>query len=248
MLKKILLLLLLININLFATQNIKEIYVVSEEWEGFTNKDHSGLYFEIVRMVYEPEGIKVKIKLYPYNRASMLVGKKEADVWLASFLDEEDYAIYPKQHFDNDVVTAMYKTSRFPNFKGISSLKNKNVCWIRGYSYDEYIDIEMNKHERNDRKSILKSLKNDRFAVFLADESDIHTGIKKIKFDTSEYSFKHVLNIKLYPAFRNDDKGYALRDIWDKNMNILMKNGSIRKLFKKYDYENKYVLWFMNEK
>ncbi len=75
---------------------MKEVLVVSECWIDLTNKDGSGLYFDIVRMVYELVGIKVKIKIFPYNRSSMMVKKKRADVWLGSYLDEEDYAIYSK--------------------------------------------------------------------------------------------------------------------------------------------------------
>lgn len=233
MLKKLLILILLLQIQIFASQNIKEIFVVSENWDTFTNEDGSGLYFDIVRMVYKDSGIKVKIKIYPYKRSSMMVEKKRADVWLASYLDEEDYAIYPKYYFDEDIVTAMFKKSKFPNFSGVNSLKNKNVCWVRGYSYDEYIDVEIKKHERNDRKSILLSLDNDRFDIFLDDEIDMKAEIKKINFNTSKYRLVKLLRLKLYPGFRNDEKGRILLDIWDKEMKKLIEDGSLKKTFQK---------------
>jgi len=146
----------MLQVQLFAIE--KEIFVVSESWKNYTNKDGSGLYFDIVRLVYEPMGIKVKTKEYPYNRGSQMVEKKQADMWLASYIDEEDYAIYPKYHFDKDIITAMFKKNKFKNFKGIESLRDKNVGWIRGYSFDDYIDIPMKIHERNNRKACLRSL------------------------------------------------------------------------------------------
>ncbi len=240
MLKQVFIFILLLQIQIFAASNVKEIFVVSENWENLSNKDESGLYFDIVRKVYEPVGIDVKIKIYPYNRSSMMVEKKKADMWLASFLDEEDYAIYPKYHFDQDVVTAMFKKSKFPNFNGLQSLKNKNVCWIRGYSYDQYIDIPMKKHERNDRKSILMSLDSDRFDIFLDDEEDMKVEINKIKFNLSTYNLVHILNLKLYPAFRNDEKGQILREIWDREIKKYIEDGSLKKLFTNYKYEKNY--------
>ena len=208
-------LLFIFQLQLLSAQTLKEINVVSESWPSLTNKDGSGLYFDIVRMVYEPLNIKVKIKIYPYARASMMVDKKLADVWLGSYLDEEDYAIYPKYSFDQDVVTAMYKKEKFPSFKGLEDLRNKNVCWVRGYGYDKYIEVPMLKNERNDRKSILHSLQKDRFDFFLDDKYDMQEAITRLKFDTSGYSFVELLKFNLYPAFRDDAKGKELNAIWN---------------------------------
>lgn len=239
--KNILLLVILINIHIFASSSVKEIFVVSESWKGLTEKDGSGLYFDIVRMVYKPVGIDVKTKIYPYNRSSMMVEKKMADMWLGSYLDEEEYAIYPKYYFDQDRVTAMFKKKKFPNFSGVKTLEGKNVCWVRGYAYDEYIEVPMKQHERNDRKSILQSLEKDRFDFFLDDEDDMKEGIKANKFKTDAYSFVSLLSFNIYPAFRDDAKGKELKEIWDKQMKKLVDDGSLKKLFIKYNYEEDYL-------
>jgi len=242
MIKKIsILFILFMQINLFASQNIKEIYIVSESWDTLTNEDGSGLYFDINRLIYEPLNIKVKTNTYPYTRASNMVKRKLADVWLGSYIDEEDYAIYPKYYFDEDTVTAMFKKTKFPKFKDQKSLKNKNVCWIRGYAYDEYINIPIIKHERNDRKSILISLSRDRFDVFLDDKYDMSNAIKKLNFDTSEYNFVELFKFKLYPAFRNDDKGKKLKEIWDERFKKLLDDGTLKKLYIKHNLENYYL-------
>jgi len=241
MLKKIFLFIIFIQIQLFAAPFPKEIFIVSESWEDLTNKDGSGLYFDLARMIYEPTGVSVKIKIYPYNRSSMMVEKKRADVWLGSYIDEEDYAIYPKYYFDHDIVTAMYKKKKFPNFEGLNSLKDKNVCWMRGYGYDEYINIPIKKHERNDRKSILQSLDKDRFDIFLDAKYDMQEAIEKFKFDTSEYGFHEIFKFKLYPAFRDDERGKILREIWDKNFKVILDDGSLKKLYIKYKLEDFYL-------
>jgi len=236
-----LLLFILLQFNLFANENIKSILVVSESWDGYTNKDGSGLYFDVVRAIYEPVGIKVKVKIYPYSRTTDMVKNKKADLWLASYIDEEDYAVYPKYYFDQDVVTAMYKTKYFPNFVGEESLKNKNVCWVRGYDIDEYMDVPVIKNERNDRKSILLGLEKDRFDFFLDDRDDMQNAIEKNNFDTKAYSFRELYSFKLYPAFRDDKRGKILRDIWDKRFEKLLKSGELKKIYVKNNLEGSYL-------
>ena len=161
MYKNIIFLILLFQIQLLSVQNIKQIYIVSEEWKNLTNKDGTGLYFDIAKMIYEPLGIKVKTNNFPYSRATIMVEKKIADAWLGSYRDEEDYAIYPKYHFDKDIVFAMFKKDKIKDFTGVESLKDKKVSWIRGYGYEDYIDVPMNMQERNNRKS-----KHERSEIF----------------------------------------------------------------------------------
>ena len=241
MFKKIFLLLVFLHLQLFSSQTPKEIFIVSESWKGLTNRDGSGLYFDLARMIYEPAGIRVKIKIYPYKRSSMMVKNKRADAWLGSYIDEEDYALYPKYYFDHDIVIAMYKKKKFPHFNGLKSLKDKDVCWVRGYDYNEYINIPIKKHERNDRKSILLSLEKDRFDVFLDAKYDMRDAIERFKFDTSGYGFSEVLTFKLYPAFRNDERGKRLRNIWDKNFKVILDDGSLKKLYIKHKLVEYYI-------
>jgi len=239
--KKLLLLLIFFNLHLFATQNIKEVQIVSESWEDLTNKDGTGLYFDITRAIYEPLGIKVKIKLMPYNRSMSMVEKRQADAWLGSWVDEVAYAIYPKHYFDQDIVTAMYKKDKFPNFQGLESLKNKNVGWMRGYGYDEYLDESIVIHERNDRKSLLLSLEKDRFDFFLDDKDDMQEAINHIKFNTAKYTFLEIMKFKLYPAFRSDRRGKELKQIWDERFKILLKDGTLKKIYINNEYKELFL-------
>ena len=235
-------LVIFIQLSFAASYNIKEVVFLSEELDDLANKNGTGLYFDIVRKLYEPLGIKVTVKTYPYTRAVLLVKQKKADAWLASYIDEEDFALYPKYYFDEDTVHAMYKKNKFPIFEGTNSLVGANVGWIRGYGYDDYIEEDIIKHERNDRKSILYSLDNDRFDVYLDAKYDMEEAIKKHKFDVSQYSFYEILSLKLYPAFRKDDRGEKLKSIWDKRFKEVLDDGSLKELYIKNNLEDFYIL------
>lgn len=235
MYKKLFLFLIFLNIQVLSAQNIKEILIVSESWEDYTNEDGSGLYFDVARMIYEPLGIKVKTKIYPYSRSSQMVEKKIADAWLGSYIDEEDYAVYPHYYFDRDIITAMFKKEKYPNPIGLTSLENKDACWIRGYGLDEYLGVTVKVHERNDRKAILMSLEEDRFDFFLDDKYDMKDALEKNNFDTAKYNFVELLEVPLFPGFRNDGRGKELQAIWDRRFKILMQDGSFEKLYIKHD-------------
>jgi len=241
MYKILIYLFIFIQVSFASSSNVKEVLFLSEELEDLANKDGSGLYFDIARKIYEPLNIKVTVKTYPYNRCVLLVKQKKADGWLGSYIDEEDFALYPKHYFDADNVTAMYKKDKFPFFEGTKSLAGKNVGWVRDYGYEEYIDEDIIKHERNDRKAILYSLDADRFDVYLDAKYDMEEAIKKLNMDISKYSFYELLSLKLYPAFRKDDRGEELKKIWDKRFEELIKDGSLKTLFIRHDFENFYI-------
>lgn len=241
MYKFFMIIVVILQINIYATPNIKEVLFVSEPVDGVLHEDGSGLYADIVKKIYEPLNIKVSIKIYPYNRAVQQVQSKNADAWLGSYVDEEDFALYPKYYFDEDIVTAMVKKEKFPTFDGMNSLLGKNICWLRGYDYDDFIDVDIIQHERNNRKSILLSLENDRFDIYLDAEYDIKEAIKKYNFDASKYSFYEVLSLKLYPAFRNDERGKQLRDMWDAQFEKFLKDGSLKEIYIKNELLDFYL-------
>jgi len=222
------------------SDDIKVITVVSEEWENNTNKDGTGLYWDIVRTVYELEKIQLKIRIVPYARSVHMVKVKKADAWMGSYIDEETFALYPKWHFDADIVSALFQKEKFPDWKGIQSLANRTVGWVRGYDYDQYIDVKMKIDELNSRDSAIAMLVKNRIEVLLDALVEIQNELKnneklqKLGFDKNAYRIEQLLQLNLYLAFAKNERGQQLKDIWDKNFPVLVKNGDIKKLYHKY--------------
>jgi len=226
--------------NLGFCDDLKIITVASEEWESNTNKDGTGLYWDIIRKVYEMDNIQLKIRIVPYARSVHMVKVKKVDAWVASYIDEESFALYPKWHFDADIVSALFQKSKFPEWKGVQSLTNKTVGWVRGYDYDQYIDVKMKIDELNSRNSAIAMLVKNRIDVLLDALVEIQNELKKkekikqLGFDMNDYRIEQLLQLNLYLAFTKNDRGKQLKTIWDKNFEILLKNGSIKKLYDQY--------------
>lgn len=217
-------------------EGLTDISVSSESWEDATNKDGTGLYWDIIRLIYEPLGIKVKLDITSYARSVALVKQKQSDAWVGSYLDEEEDVIYPKSHFDADVVAAMFIKKTDQKWNGEQSLQGKNVGWIKGYELHEYLDVKFNKRELSKRDVVLELLKNGSLDYFIdaVAEFDTHFG-EALKNDDS-LEIETIKHLNLYLGFVNSEKGQKLADIFDDRFAIIKESGELKALFEKWDF------------
>jgi len=111
-----------------------EIIMASEEWTNATNRDGTGLYWDILRAVYEPLGIKTKFVIQSYNGSVKLVTKKRVDVAVGIYPDLIKGAHFSQFPIVKDYVLVLFKKNRLNTWNGQESLQNKEVGWIQGYS------------------------------------------------------------------------------------------------------------------
>ena len=78
------------------------IVFASEEWANATNKDGTGLYWDIFRAVYEPVGIKTKFIIRSYKGSVILVKKNQADAAVGIHPEKIQGALYSQYPFVKD--------------------------------------------------------------------------------------------------------------------------------------------------
>ena len=231
--KYIVLFIVLVSMNsLFA----KEITVISESWDGATNHDGSGLYWDIVQKVYEPLGYTVVKKNASYAKSVKAVRMDQADLWLGSYKDEKAFALYPKYHLDQAVILAVFHSELFEQWKGQKSLEGLKVAWIRGYDYSKYLSTKVISQEVNELANGLKLLKSERIDVFIDNKKDLLEPMQRYRLDNDNYMTKIILQLKLYPAFSNSKKGKELRKIWDERMKELIETTEFKELYFNSEY------------
>lgn len=216
--------------SLFSLEN-KEIVVATETWEGATNNDGTGLYWDILKMVYAPLGYTIVTKNTSYIKSVELVKLDRADLFLASHKDEKEFALYPKYHFDQDVIIALFSSELLEEWKGQKSLEGLNVAWIRGYEYDKYLSVKVAKEEVNEIINGLKLLKSEHIDVYIDNRKYLSEPIQRYRLDNENYVKKIILQLKLYPAFANNKRGKELRQIWDKRMQVLIETLEFKELY-----------------
>lgn len=220
-----------------AAEYPADVNLVSEAWEDATLEDGSGLYWDIMRLVYEPLGIRVNYSTTSYARSISLVKQEKADAWLGAYSDEVGGVLYPQWHFDADLVSALYKKKDALNWQGEQSLAGKNVGWIKGYGYNDYMDTKFKNKEYKSRKQAIKLLEAGRLDFFLDAKEELEEEVEKGYFNAADYEIKPIMQLNLYMAFSNNERGRQLKDIFDERFPQLLKSGEIQQLYNKWDWE-----------
>ena len=117
----------------FKREHIKSISVVAPVWKDYTNQDGSGLYWDIIRNVYEPLGIKVKISQAPWKRAMKMVSKyRTYSAIVGETLDSKESVIFPTYPISVKHTAVLTKKQVDFEWNGVNSLKGKSVAWNKG--------------------------------------------------------------------------------------------------------------------
>ena len=119
---RILILLFIYQHSVHGKENkILTLNIVTPEWTDVTNKDGTGLYFELLHLVYDPAGIQVKCKFVPWARAVEYIDLKLGDAMLGSYNSVD--AFFPKFPLDTEYTAVVYKKGTVGNGKEKELLK-----------------------------------------------------------------------------------------------------------------------------
>lgn len=219
-----------------ADSNPNEIIMASEEWTNATNRDGTGLYWDIFRAVYEPVGIKTKFIIQSYDGSVKLVKKNQVDAAVGIYPERVRGALFSRYPFVKDYVLALFKKNKLSQWEGPESLQNKKVAWIKGYAYDEYLEIPVIKKEFYYRDNILRRLDNDQVDFFLDTRNDMESVLSKGIVEISQYTVETVLELDRYLVFADNRKGKKLKKIFDIRFPHLVESGEIERLFAKWNW------------
>jgi polar amino acid transport system substrate-binding protein len=214
----------------------REIVLVSEEWANATNRDGTGLYWDIFRAVYEPAGVRTRFIIRPYSRSVRLVKHNRADALVGAYPAIIKGALFARYPFDKDLIFALFKKSQRAQWKGQISLRNKKVAWINGFAFDEYLHVPVLKKEFSSRKTILQLLDKNQLDFFLDSHNDLEAVLNRQIVDVTRYTVEEVMQLDRYLAFSNSKKGEKLRQIFNQRYPLLVKSGEIEKLFAKWNW------------
>ena len=213
-----------------------EIIFASEERSNATNRDGTGLYWDIFRAVYGSMGIKTKIIIRSYNGSVSLVKQHKADAAVGICPDAIRGTVFSRYPFVKDYVLVLFKKDKFRQWDGQHTLKNRKVAWMNGYAYDEYLEVPVIKKEFYTREAILRRLDRDQIDFFMDTRNDMESVLNKGIIDVTRYTVETVLELERYLVFANNNKGKELKKIFDFRFPYLVKNGEIERLYDKWNW------------
>lgn len=223
---------------IWSEESVKDIEFASEAWAHATEEDGTGLYWDIFRAIYEPEGIRVSFLIRSYADSVNLIKEKGTDAMVGAYAHEVTEGIYPKHHFAVDVVQAITRKSSV-KWQGQQTMQGNKVGWIKGYSYDGYLIVPVDKIELNSREAAFSMLDTGRLDYFLDAAADITEHLKLFRLSPESYSISTFMKLKLYVVFSDNAKGKTLSEIFDRRFEELLKSGDIKEMYEIYINDKK---------
>lgn len=205
-----------------------KIRAASEEWADYTQADGQGMGWDILRAVFEPEGVKLEIRSVPYTRSIGLVQRGEVDVQVGAYRDESEGVLYPKWHYDVDHIYALGLASK-PT-PTLATIGNYRLVWMRGYEYNNYLPNIRRFNEIHRSVGILPMLLHERADFYIDASMEIEEVLAKAD-DPKRFKLSPLINLPLYLGFANNANGRALSELFDRRMEVLVKNGQLKPIF-----------------
>lgn len=236
-----------------ANNTDKTIYVVADHWQNYTHHDGTGVYFEILRHIYEPHGYTIKSSIMPFKRAVSKINQNTADILLAEenmqhLIDSELYSaqhlLSPKQPIDKSNVSAIFTQQSPHTWLDIKNNSAAKLAWIRGYEYNNSLQLNHTRIDRlNNTPQGLNLLLSGRIDCFLDDIEDVVTAKQLPAYQHQQFKYEIVSQRMLYPVFYNSKRGAKLIKIYDQGMQQLIDSGMLNTIYNKaklrYPFENK---------
>lgn len=219
-----------------ASQILPEkVHLVSEYWAGHTNRDGSGLAWEIMRQVFEPAGVKVDYGSVPYTRSVGLVQRGEADAWLGSYRNEvSENIVYPRWPYDADRIAALGLADQpVPTLRDLGRYR---LAWMRGYGFQKYLPGPLDFQEIERRSGILSMLERGH-ADFYIDAITEASDVQASGPQPERFRITALTRLPLYVGFADTARGRALAELYDRRMAELVRDGSLRPIFRRWSQE-----------
>ena len=130
----------------------------------------------------------------------------------------------------------LFKKDKISQWEGQQTLKNRKVAWLKGYAYDEYLEVPVIKKEFSTREAILRRLDSDQIDFFMDTRNDVESVLNKGIIDVTHYTVETVLELERYLVFADNRKGKELKKIFDDRFPRLVESGELDRLFVKWNW------------
>jgi len=224
-----------------AGQGLKTIRVITPEWEGQTNKDGTGLFFDILRAVYTPSGIKMEFTLAPWKRCRVHVNSGLADAMLAvwkNHADEQDQ-LTPRYPIFVEEVIAVFKKASLISWEGIHTLDYKRAVWMRGYDYHKSSAMEgiqlAFRNEVDSYQEAWRQLNLDRIDFYIEALIDLDYYTKANNIDADLYRKELLWRQNGYAAFSNTPRSKELIAIFNREIPKLEASGRLAQIHRRWN-------------
>ena len=218
----------------FGVANVTAVTVCTQSWQGATNTDMTGLYWETFKAVFEPVGINIDATFMPYKLSIIRVRSGACDIAMSAFMNEFPDLFFPQWPHEAQRVKAVHASDI--EFIGQQSFLGKKVGWLTDYGFQNFLTDDIDYTEVRSEALGLRMLERGGLDYFVDYEANIRKAAATIGVDLSKYTLSDVavLSKNVYPMFRAGARGAELVRLYDRRMAELHQDGTLDLIFEKY--------------
>lgn len=207
----------------------KELTIGVPEWQGYTNADGSGVYFDLIRSVYAEDTLNIQID--SYNRTLAKFHDNKLDIVIGVFREDIKQGIFPHWFLDTEApITAFYDPKK-TQLTHLSDLEELTVSWLRGYKFNHFIPYVSTPYLVNTIATGFELLTKNRINVFIDYPYNVPVIHQKKLASLEVMPSRHI-----YIALQNNASGKKLAEQYDLKMPELRESGILANIFA-LDYE-----------
>lgn len=220
-----------------VAEPIRSVVAAGPSWEGFTCKDGTGLYHDLLAESFAQHGISVKRIYAPSERAYELVRQGEADFMTAN--DVPVHGLVASSHplYENKF-HAFFRKNTVKNWKGAQSLVGRQLVWRYGYYKPENFPSGIRYSELMTGEACLGMVILGRADFYIDDILLIQESIKSTKtpFNMDNFEVRPVGHRAYYPLFSTSKRGIKIRKLYEEGMDNLRQDGQLAPIFHKWGH------------
>lgn len=203
----------------------ESIQIVAPNWVNYTNKDGSGIYFEVIKHVYP--NCNCEFVVSEFLRAKNQFIQNKADIFVGVLQEELPNALFPKWFLDTDrPIVAFYLNESTVGGQLSFDFKDKSIAWMQGFNFTKVVDPGDRLYKVKNREAGFNLLLAKRVDYFIDYEHNFLNDYRE------KVSFVVLNNFKkLYIAFQNTTKGKRLAEQYDNRLLELRNDGTLKIIF-----------------
>ena len=217
-----------------AASSQAAVKICTQSWNGTTNTDMTGLYWDTFYALFEPLGIKINGAFMPYKLSILRVQNGDCDIAFSAYMNEFDLVLFPKWPHEIQRVIAVHDADTI--FTSQRSFIGKKSAWLTDYGFEKFLPAMIDFEEVRSEALGLRKLERGRIDFFVDYETNVKKAAAATGVDLSQYTLSrvNVLSQKVYPMFRLDDRGHGLVNLYDSRMAELYEDGTLDRIYAKY--------------
>ena len=213
---------------------IKSVHWGTEVWKGYTDKDGSGIYTQIMGKIFTKAGIEINISYMPFARTLHLVKINKLDFAGGIPRDKTEVKDYIQAKYPIAVnrFVAFFHKETLGKWEGKKSLEGRVIVATPHQAEQAGLE-ERDVYVVDTREQALQMVLSKRAEFFLDNEKVLENIIKanQSAFDPSEYRTVSVGTSGYYMIAPNTKRGKAIMDIYEKGTLELYRSGELNALY-----------------